>query len=30
MTPLGKITENLEILNQVKPGDVFLFYLESG
>lgn len=30
MTPLGKILTNLEILNKVESGDVFLFYLESG
>lgn len=30
MTPLGKIISNSETLDNVKPGDVLLFYAETG
>jgi hypothetical protein len=30
MTPLGKITSNIDALAEVKPGDVFSLYADSG
>ena len=30
MTPVGKILSNIEILNDVKSGDVFSIYAETG
>ena len=30
MTPIGKITENVDELKNLKPGDVFVFYEEDG
>ena len=30
MTPIGKLTENIEALNNLKPGDVFLLYEDFG
>ena len=30
MTPLGKITSNIDALKDVKSGDVFSFYAETG
>jgi hypothetical protein len=30
MTPIGKLTENIDALNNLKPGDVFLLYEDFG
>jgi len=30
MTPIGKLGENIEALNDIKPGDVFSLYEETG
>ena len=30
MTPIGKLTENVDALKALKPGDVFLFYQDTG
>ncbi|NND87585.1 MAG: hypothetical protein HKM23_09780 [Nitrosopumilus sp.] len=30
MTPIGRLGENLELLNNVKSGDVFSIYEETG
>lgn len=30
MTPIGKLTENFDVLKNVKPGDVFVLYEETG
>ncbi len=30
MTPIGKITSDPQILHEIKPGDVFLFYADIG
>ena len=30
MTPIGKITTEIDALKDIKPGDVFSFYLASG
>ncbi len=30
MTPIGKLTENVDALRALKPGDVFLFYEDTG
>ena len=29
MTPIGKITDNIDALNDVKPGDIFWLYEET-
>jgi len=30
MTPIGKLVENVDSLKELKPGDVFLLYEETG
>jgi len=30
MTPIGKLAENIDALNNLKPGDVFLLYEDLG
>ena len=30
MTPIGKLTENVDALKALKPGDVFLLYEDTG
>jgi len=30
MTPIGKLSENIDALKELKPGDVFLLYEEAG
>ena len=30
MTPIGKLTENVDALKTLKPGDVFLLYEDTG
>jgi len=30
MTPIGKLTENVDALRDLKPGDVFLLYADTG
>ena len=30
MTPIGKLTENVDALKNLKPGDVFLLYEDTG
>jgi hypothetical protein len=30
MTPIGKLAENIDALNNLKPGDVFLLYEDFG
>jgi hypothetical protein len=30
MTPIGRLTENVDVLKDLKPGDVFLFYEDAG
>jgi hypothetical protein len=30
MTPIGKLTENIDALSNLKPGDVFLLYEDFG
>ena len=30
MTPLGKIASNVDALKEIKPGDVFSFYADTG
>ena len=30
MTPIGKLVENIDALNNLKPGDVFLLYEDFG
>ena len=30
MTPIGKITAGVELLNEIKPGDIILLYAETG
>ena len=30
MTPIGKLTENVDALKAIKPGDVFLLYEDTG
>lgn len=30
MTPIGKLTDKVEELNQLKPGDVFVLYEDIG
>ena len=30
MTPIGKITSDPKILQEIKPGDVFMFYADIG
>ena len=30
MTPIGKLTENVDALKTLKPGDVFLLYEDAG
>ncbi len=30
MTPIGKLTDKVEELNQLKPGDVFVLYEDAG
>lgn len=30
MTPIGKITSDTKVLQEIKPGDVFMFYADIG
>lgn len=30
MTPIGRLTENVDALKELKPGDVFLLYEDAG